>query len=134
MYLQDHSVLKLPFNSADLFNVFGLYNSAVWPWQTFVYVLAFLVLFLYLKRHPDIENATFILLSLLWLVNGILYHLMYFSAINKSDVAFYHRPASLGTQPHSLALGLGRRLGSILGVREDFGLAAAMLYVLLFFK
>ncbi len=80
--------MKLPFNSTDFFNVFGLYNSAVWPLQTFAYVLALFVLFLYLKRHPDAGKATFILLSLLWLINGIGYHLIYFSAINKAAFVF----------------------------------------------
>lgn len=80
--------MKLPFDSAAFFQVFGSYNTAIWPLQILTYLLALFVLLLYFIKHKSARQASFYLLSFLWLVNGIGYHLLYFSVINKAAVVF----------------------------------------------
>lgn len=80
--------MKLPFDSIDFFNVFGAYNRAVWPLQIVLYLLTFFALLLFFRRHKYARQAAFYLLSVLWLINGIGYHLLHFSAINKAAFVF----------------------------------------------
>lgn len=80
--------MKLPFDSNDFFNVFGSYNEAIWPLQIFIYLLSLLWLFLFFKKHKYAARTAFYLLSFLWLVNGVGYHLLHFSAINKAAYIF----------------------------------------------
>ena len=80
--------MKLPFDSNDFFNVFGSYNEAIWPLQILAYLLSLSWLFLFFKKHKHTARAAFYLLSFLWLVNGVGYHLLHFSAINKAAYVF----------------------------------------------
>lgn len=80
--------MKLPFNVSDFFNVFGLYNTSIWPLQIVVYLLALYILILFVKKHHFAERAAFYFLAVIWLVNGLGYHLLYFSTINKAAYAF----------------------------------------------
>ena len=80
--------MKLPFDSIEFFNVFGAYNAAVWPLQIVLYLLSLFALLLFFRRYKYARQAAFYLLALLWLVNGIGYHLLHFSAINKAAFVF----------------------------------------------
>lgn len=80
--------MQLPFNSVDFFNVFAAYNTAIWPLQVMAYLAALLVLVLFFKRLPYARKAAFFLLAFFWLINGIGYHWLYFSAINKAALLF----------------------------------------------
>lgn len=82
------SAMKLPFDSTDFFNIFGTYNTALWPLQVVLYLLSIGILAVFFKRQKYGRQAVFCLLALLWLVNGIGYHLLYFSTINKAAFAF----------------------------------------------
>jgi len=78
----------MPFTIEEFLNVFKQYNSGVWPAQIFLYIIALLALFFTTsgKRHSDtiITGA----LAFLWFWMGIVYHLIYFSSINKAAFLF----------------------------------------------
>ncbi len=80
--------MKLPFDSIEFFDVFGAYNTAVWPLQIVLYLLTLFALLLFFKRHKYARQVAFYLLSVLWLFNGIGYHLLHFSVINKAAFVF----------------------------------------------
>ena len=115
--------MKLPFDSIEFFNVFGAYNAAVWPLQIVLYLLSLFALLLFFRRYKYARQAAFYLLALLWLVNGIGYHLLHFSVINKAafvpDHHFYvWDTAGCRTPPvvpvfDPAALGVHRHLGRI---------------------
>jgi hypothetical protein len=72
----------MPFTEAQFFDVFALYNLALWPWQI-AFILAGVVAVLLLFR-PSRRSALAILaiLSGMWLVNGVGYHWVFFASIN----------------------------------------------------
>lgn len=80
--------MKLPFDTTEFFRIFGLYNMAVWPLQVLMYVLTLVALFLLWKRRPGAVQMAYYLLAGLWLVNGIGYHLLFFSKINPPALVF----------------------------------------------
>jgi hypothetical protein len=77
--------MKLPFTTEQFFDVFRHYNNAVWPAQVALNLVAIAALGLLIRRRPYSGRM---ILALLWAWNGIVYHLIYFSAINKAAVAF----------------------------------------------
>lgn len=80
--------MRLPFGSEAFFEIFRIYNTGIWPLQVLIYLVSLMVLGWLIKQHKLAGKAVFYLLALLWLINGIGYHLIYFSAINKAAFAF----------------------------------------------
>lgn len=69
-------------------NVFQTYNLAIWPLQVVVYLLgiaAIALLFTGLNSRNRIISSV---LSVMWLINGILYHITFFSTINRAAYVF----------------------------------------------
>ena len=80
--------MKIPFSTDEFLKVFETYNLSVWPLQLILYLLAIIAL---LSAYRGGKRATQVItavLSLLWLWMGSIYHIMYFSAINKAAYAF----------------------------------------------
>lgn len=80
--------MSLPFTVQQFFNVFKSYNLAIWPSQLLAYILAFLAIFLLVKKSPISNKIIFLLLAVLWFWNGITYHLLFFSKINPAATIF----------------------------------------------
>jgi hypothetical protein len=80
--------MKLPFTVEEFLNVFKSYNQSVFPIQIIFYLIAFYVIYLLYK--PVNKNGRVIssVLSFFWLWIGIVYHLMFFSTINKASYFF----------------------------------------------
>ncbi|HET9386098.1 MAG TPA: DUF6064 family protein [Gemmatimonadales bacterium] len=76
----------LPFSRQEFLDVFGRYNGAVWPAQLLLYALALVLVARILRREP--LTGGFVLLAALWLWMGVVYHLMFFSAINPAARLF----------------------------------------------
>lgn len=80
--------MELPFTKEQFLNVFELYNLTVFPIQIVFYLLAFLSIILLFKpviRKNRIISAT---LFSLWIWIGIVYHILFFSTINKAAYFF----------------------------------------------
>lgn len=80
--------MELPFTVEQFFGVFRLYNSAVWPAQVFLTLLAALALIPIAFRRPWSGAAVSAILALLWVWIGIAYHLAFFTDINPLAYAF----------------------------------------------
>src|SRR5580765_339087 len=78
----------LPFTRAQFLGVFQSYNLAIWPMQVAAYLLAGAILALVLAHSPKSRRAVWGLLAFFWLWNGVAYHLLFFSAINKAAIGF----------------------------------------------
>jgi hypothetical protein len=78
----------MPFTTDEFFNVFSLYNAAIWPLPVFAYLSAAIAvgaLPLATRWQPGIIT---VILALMWAVNGIGYHWLHFSGINPAAWLF----------------------------------------------
>jgi len=78
----------IPFTVDQFLNVFEQYNVAVWPAQVFLYTIGIVAICLALSRQKDFSRSISLILSLFWIWMGIVYHLSFFSAINKAALGF----------------------------------------------
>ena len=78
----------IPFTVDQFLYVFEQYNVAVWPAQVFLYTIGIVAICLTLSRQKDFSRSISLILSLFWIWMGIVYHLSFFSAINKAARGF----------------------------------------------
>jgi uncharacterized membrane protein (UPF0136 family) len=72
--------MTLPFTVRDFLDLFGRYNSGIWPAQLVLYGVAALIVILAVRQERP--RLVPVLLATLWLWSGLVYHLTFFSAIN----------------------------------------------------
>jgi hypothetical protein len=80
--------MGLPFSEEQFLWVFAEYNRAVWPAQLLLYSAAALALFVVLKKTRHRGTVVLLLMALLWLWMGAVYHVTFFTAINKAAYLF----------------------------------------------
>lgn len=80
--------MKLPFTFEQFISVFADYNVSVYPMQIFLNFLAiYIIIFLFVKTKLSNQVILFVL-GFLWLWTGIVYHILFFSSINKAAYFF----------------------------------------------
>lgn len=80
--------MNLPFSLTDFLNVFKDYNQSVFPLQIVFYLAAFLCVYLLFTGNQITTRIISITLAFLWLWMGIVYHIIFFSGINKAAYIF----------------------------------------------
>lgn len=80
--------MDLPFSLTDFLNVFKDYNQSVFPLQIVFYFIAFFCVYLLFTKNKNTTKVISIALSFFWLWMGIVYHIIFFSAINKAAYIF----------------------------------------------
>ncbi|ULQ54311.1 DUF6064 family protein [Flavihumibacter fluvii] len=80
--------MKVPFTIEQFLQVFKDYNLSIWPGQIIFYLLGIIILFFTIKKTSYSNLVINIILSFLWLWMGIIYHLIFFTAINKGAYLF----------------------------------------------
>jgi hypothetical protein len=80
--------MSLPFSVEQFMGVFERYNTAVWPMQIVLVLMALMASFLSLKKLGNSNKIVSIVLGFFWLWIGIVYHLIYFTSINKAAYLF----------------------------------------------
>src|SRR5687768_4735021 len=80
--------MKLPFTTEQFLNVFRNYNLSVFPLQIVLFLLAVTAILFAIKKTAYANSIINLVLSLLWLWMGIVYHLMNFTEINKAAYIF----------------------------------------------
>jgi len=80
--------MKIPFTIEQFLQVFKDYNLSIWPGQIVFYVLGIVMIILTFKKKSYSNLVNNILLSFLWLWMGIVYHIIFFTTINKSAYLF----------------------------------------------
>lgn len=78
----------IPFTVDQFLNVFERYNVAVWPAQVFLNLIGIIAICLTLSRKKDFSKLVSLILSIFWIWMGIVYHLWFFSAINRAALIF----------------------------------------------
>lgn len=117
--------MKLPFTIDQFLEVFRDYNLAVFPMQVVFYLVAALAIFFSLKKNSWSDRFIAALLSFLWLWMGVVYHLIYFTAINKAAYAF--GTLYLGQATIFLFFGVYRRTLSFKFGRDIYGITGGLL-------
>lgn len=80
--------MKPPFSAEQFFEVFRLYNEAVWPMQIALNAAALAALALVFGRRGSAGRLASAILAALWAWMGIAYHLVYFRDINPAATLF----------------------------------------------
>lgn len=80
--------MHIPFTLTEFFDVFEAYNLAIWPLQVISYILAVVALVsaFFKTRFTDIVVNT--VLFLFWAWTGVVYHIIFFSSVNKAAFVF----------------------------------------------
>jgi hypothetical protein len=80
--------VRMPFTTAEFFDVFARYNAAVWPMQPVLLGLAVVALLLVRRREGWSSKGVAWILAALWAWTGVAYHLGQFTAINRAAFLF----------------------------------------------
>lgn len=80
--------MTLPFTIEQFLQVFADYNTAVWPTQILLQVLAFICLVLLFRPQPWTSRVVSLVLAFFWLWMAIAYHFLFFSRINPAALLF----------------------------------------------
>ncbi len=75
-------MLDPPFAVAQFFAVFADYNTAIWPVQIVAYGLGGLAVIALWLRRPLANQVILPVLAIMWALNGIGYHFLFFAEIN----------------------------------------------------
>lgn len=78
----------MPFTAEQFFQVFRDYNLSVWPMQVIMNLLAAFIIFSAIKKYKYGNAIISGILGFLWLWTGIIYHLIFFTSINKAAYIF----------------------------------------------
>ena len=78
----------MPFTADQFFEVFRRYNDAVWPAQVIAVIDAFIAVGAALRGGRRASQLAAIVLAVLWLWMGAVYHLEFFSEINPAAFVF----------------------------------------------
>lgn len=81
-------MLDPPFTVAQFFTVFADYNAAIWPAQIVTYGLGVLAVIALGLRGAHSNQIILSALAIIWAVNGIGYHFLFFAEINPIAKAF----------------------------------------------
>ena len=74
--------MKIPFTVEQFFDIFGTYNTAIWPAQVVAYIFGIIALGLALRENKLSSRIISGILALFWIWMGVFYHIGYFSVIN----------------------------------------------------
>lgn len=80
--------MQLPFTSAQFFEVFRRYNEAVWPAQFLLFAAGIVAVTLAFRIGPGAQRGFSVILALLWVWMGAVYHIGFFSDINPAARIF----------------------------------------------
>ena len=80
--------MKLPFTLEQFLDVFRQYNISLWPMQILLIILALVATYFSMVKRSYSDKIILFILTFLWLWMGIVYHLIYFSSINKAAIVF----------------------------------------------
>src|SRR5687768_4122196 len=80
--------MGMPFSVQQFLQIFGDYNTAIWPMQFVLLGVAVGALQLALGKSHRVIRGPALLLALLWLWSGGVYHLIFFRRINPVAALF----------------------------------------------
>jgi len=80
--------MELPFTTEQFLDIFRKYNGDVWPAQIVFIILALAAVYFSIRKTTFSDKVITGILFFFWIWMGIVYHLLYFSTINKVAIVF----------------------------------------------
>ena len=80
--------MDLPFTVEEFLQLFKKYNESIFPLQVLFYLLGFVIIFLVVRKNIWTDRVINSILTFFWLWMGIVYHLLFFTTINKAAYLF----------------------------------------------
>ncbi|HYV91648.1 MAG TPA: DUF6064 family protein [Chitinophagales bacterium] len=80
--------MRTPFTVDQFLEVFKNYNQAVFPLQILFYLIGVFAIYLAVKPNSKSDKIVAAILSFFWLWMGVVYHLIFFTAINTAAYLF----------------------------------------------
>ncbi|HTO03870.1 MAG TPA: DUF6064 family protein, partial [Opitutus sp.] len=80
--------MNLPFSREQFYEVFACYNEAVWPAPLWLMGMAALSITAILWRWRHTDRLVGMVLGILWLWSGVMYHLVFFRSVNPAALIF----------------------------------------------
>lgn len=80
--------MDIPFTIEEFLDVFYAYNLAIQPVQIVAYLLGIMAIASVIKRGSYSDKIIAGILAIFWAWMGIVYHIGYFSAVNKAVYVF----------------------------------------------
>lgn len=80
--------IELPFSHEAFLDVFGAYNSALWPVAAVLWLATAWLALNWIRRGRLDGRVLFALLAVHWAWSGIVYHWLFFRAINPAATLF----------------------------------------------
>lgn len=78
----------MQFTKEQFIEIFINYNQTVFPVQILLYILSLFAIYSSYKKYKNSDKYISIILAFFWLWMGIVYHLIFFSTINKAAYLF----------------------------------------------
>ena len=78
----------IPFTVDQFLKVFERYNTAVWPAPLILYMLGLCAIYLAFQQRRDFCKSVAFILTMFWIWMGLVYHLWFFSSINRAALLF----------------------------------------------
>lgn len=80
--------MAIPFTIKEFLDVFRQYNTAIWPMQIFLLILAVVAIYFSIQAKNNANKIISAVLVFFWLWMGVVYHVVYFTSINKAAIVF----------------------------------------------
>lgn len=80
--------MSLPFTVEQFLDVFRRYNDGVWPAQWVLILLALIAVAATFSRGGAASRIASLLIGVVWIWTGLVYHLSYFRVINTAALMF----------------------------------------------
>lgn len=80
--------MAMPFTQDEFLHLFASYNAAIWPAQIFAYLLGIVAVIAAIRGIRTAGIIIAVILALFWGWTGVVYHGIFFSAINNAAYFF----------------------------------------------
>src|SRR5436190_7152374 len=80
--------MATPFSFSQFLDVFRRYNDAVWPAQAILVCLAIVAIVPALSTGRRRSKVMSAVLAVLWMWTGVVYHYVFFRAVNPAATVF----------------------------------------------
>ena len=80
--------MNLPFTVEQFLGVFSSYNQTVWPLQIMLNLMAIAAIVLAITRLTYSAKSISMILGILWVWTGLIYHVAFFTKINPAAYGF----------------------------------------------
>lgn len=80
--------MKIPFTAEQFYGVFEKYNTTIFPIPIIIFLLGFILLFTLHTKSKYKNKLIGSVLGIIWLWVGLVYHITFFTAINKAAFIF----------------------------------------------